>query len=196
MDTILLARHGETVWNKDGIIIGNSDSPLTEKGKSDVLKLAASAAEYHIEKIISSPLARALKTSELYATIVKPTPEIIIMNQLTELSAGIYQGKKRKELLLKGKDLRESWKARPPEGESYTDAEKRVMELIEWLHSKMNANTILIVGHAGINRVFLKCYQNMNAEEAMKTRIWHSNILILKPGSREQIILKLIDSGQ
>ena len=61
---ILLVRHGETSWNREGRYQGRTDVPLSPDGESQVRALGARLAHVSIARAISSPLVRAKRTAE------------------------------------------------------------------------------------------------------------------------------------
>jgi probable phosphoglycerate mutase len=62
---IVLARHGETEWSRDGRHTGRTDVPLTETGRRQALQLKDALAEWDFVRVLSSPLGRALETCRL-----------------------------------------------------------------------------------------------------------------------------------
>ena len=62
---IVLARHGETEWSRDGRHTGRTDIPLTEKGRDQALLLRDALGEWTFARVLSSPLARAVDTCKL-----------------------------------------------------------------------------------------------------------------------------------
>ena len=56
---IYFVRHGETLWNKEGRIQGELDSPLTTKGREDIQKLAENLNSIEFDEVYSSELGRA-----------------------------------------------------------------------------------------------------------------------------------------
>jgi probable phosphoglycerate mutase len=62
---IVLARHGETEWSRDGRHTGRTDVPLTETGRRQALQLRDALAEWDFVRVLSSPLGRALETCRL-----------------------------------------------------------------------------------------------------------------------------------
>src|SRR5918911_3955609 len=66
---ILLARHGETVFNVEGRWQGQSDSPLTERGLAQARELARALADEPIAAVYSSDLGRAFTTA---AQVARP----------------------------------------------------------------------------------------------------------------------------
>lgn len=65
MTTLLLVRHGETDWNANGRLQGQTDRPLTDFGRRQARLLADELAGEELEAIYSSDLARAQETAEI-----------------------------------------------------------------------------------------------------------------------------------
>lgn len=61
---VYLVRHGETQWNAERRIQGQSDSPLTAKGEQQAMQVATRAKELGITHIISSDLGRTRRTAK------------------------------------------------------------------------------------------------------------------------------------
>lgn len=68
--SITLLRHGESVGNANGYYQGQSDFPLTEKGRQQAQALAQrwKSEALRFDRIISSPLARARQTAQILAS--------------------------------------------------------------------------------------------------------------------------------
>lgn len=67
MTTLLLVRHGETDWNADGRLQGQTDRPLSDFGRRQARRLAEELADEQLEAIYSSDLSRARETAEIVA---------------------------------------------------------------------------------------------------------------------------------
>ena len=65
MTTLLLIRHGETDWNADGRLQGQTDRPLSEFGRQQARQLAEELDGEEFEAIYSSDLVRARETAEI-----------------------------------------------------------------------------------------------------------------------------------
>ena len=65
MTRLLLVRHGETDWNADGRLQGQTDRPLSDFGRRQARRLADELAAEDFEAIYSSDLARARETAEI-----------------------------------------------------------------------------------------------------------------------------------
>jgi probable phosphoglycerate mutase len=62
---IVLVRHGETEWSRDGRHTGRTDISLTEEGRRQALLLRDALREWTFARVLSSPLQRALETCRL-----------------------------------------------------------------------------------------------------------------------------------
>lgn len=159
---VFLLRHGETEANREGKIIGQSDSPLTENGMFQTGEIIKLLSPEKIDFIISSPLGRACSTAGMISKAFNKS--MIIHDGLSELSSGEWEGKYRKEILPSGEPLRKTWHEKPPGGESFRDCESRVKRLIALVKILSVKYSVLLVGHGGINQVFLTLWYGLSGE--------------------------------
>lgn len=61
---VVLIRHGETKWNREGIFRGHSDVPLNENGLIQAKATADYLKELKLDELHCSPLSRARQTAE------------------------------------------------------------------------------------------------------------------------------------
>jgi len=62
---LLLVRHGETDWNADGRLQGQTDRPLNDFGRRQAQRLAGDLADEQLDAIYASDLVRARETAEI-----------------------------------------------------------------------------------------------------------------------------------
>jgi probable phosphoglycerate mutase len=93
---LYLIRHGETTYNAEGRIQGQSDAPLSELGRRQSQAVAEALAALPIEAVYSSPLSRALETARQIAA--KHGLAVQTDPRLMELNAGVFEGRLRSEL--------------------------------------------------------------------------------------------------
>jgi len=93
MGNLILVRHGETEWSRDGRHTGRTDVPLTPKGEAAAKSLAPAVAELNIIATFTSPAERAERTAQL-AGLTDPTPD----PNLWEWDYGGYEGRTTKEI--------------------------------------------------------------------------------------------------
>jgi broad specificity phosphatase PhoE len=93
---IYCVRHGESVYNAEGRIQGQSDVPLSALGLRQGEAVAQALDSVSLDAIYSSPLIRAKKTAEILAEGVGVA--ISYDDRLKEIHAGIFQDQRRADL--------------------------------------------------------------------------------------------------
>ncbi|MCB8817281.1 alpha-ribazole phosphatase [Desulfosporosinus shakirovi] len=154
---IYLVRHGDIGLEKEKRYIGQSDLPLSTLGREQAVLLKKIFSRVPIDNIYCSDLLRAQQTAEIIASVHPIIPTTCA--ELRELHMGDWEGKSFAEIKAR---YPEEFKERGedivnyslPNGESFADCHKRVIPAFERL-TQSNERTILIVGHAGVNRVIL-----------------------------------------
>jgi len=154
---IYLLRHGEIVARDEKRYIGQTDVPLSSKGLEQAFSWRKELAHVVFESVYSSDLMRALYTAKNVANIDEPY--IHILPQLREIDLGDWDGESMEEIKTRFPD---AWKERgrrmgsfkTPNGESFQDLHKRVIPVFQKILSEMTGD-VLIVGHAGMNRIIL-----------------------------------------
>ena len=73
-ETLLLIRHGQTDWNRRGLVQGQTDVPLDAVGKEQARRLARRLSELDLSALHASPLARAAETADVIAQAVGLEP--------------------------------------------------------------------------------------------------------------------------
>ena len=89
---LVLLRHGETEWSRDGRHTGRTDLPLTANGERDARLLAPRLARVDLSWVLCSPLARARRTAELAG--LDPVTD----DDLVEWDYGGYEGRTTTEI--------------------------------------------------------------------------------------------------
>lgn len=132
---VYLVRHGETVWNAERRIQGQSDSPLTEKGEQQAWQVGERVKHLGITHIIASDLGRTRRTAEIIADACGCS--VTLDPRLRELNMGALEKRPLDGLTAE----EEQWRAtlvngteggRIPEGESMTEMATR-------MHAALNA---------------------------------------------------------
>jgi broad specificity phosphatase PhoE len=191
---IILARHGQTVSNRDRFIMGQADSPLTEHGLLVAAQVALRVKRHGVDAVYSSPLGRAVASANVYTQDLGIP--IVLTDAMAELSFGVWEGKSQAEVRPTGGRLRMSWDDRPPGGESYRDAEPRVQSFLPELRERARTDRVLVVGHAGVNRVFLKLWLGLEPARALWIGFPHEALVILGEAKQVRTILATGESTE
>jgi broad specificity phosphatase PhoE len=128
---LYVARHGETVWNRDGRFQGRLDSPLTRRGLDQARRMSETLAQLipRSERqgwtIVASPLGRAQHTARIIAGILGLAGAGMETEaRLAEVDIGSWAGLDMAEIeacsprALDG-TTRHDWHFRAPDGESH-----------------------------------------------------------------------------
>jgi broad specificity phosphatase PhoE len=139
---IVLARHGETEWSRDGRHTGRSDIPLTEKGRRQALLLRDALGEWSFARVLSSPLERALETCRLAGLADAATTT----DDLREWDYGDYEG-------ITTPEIRETrpgwylWRDGCPNGEDAAAVGERTDRVIAEVEAVEGAVALFAHGH-------------------------------------------------
>lgn len=90
MTTLLLVRHGETDWNADGRLQGQTDRPLSDFGRRQARQLADDLAGEELDAIYASDLSRARETAEIVAA--RLGLPVVLDSDLREKDWGTWEG--------------------------------------------------------------------------------------------------------
>jgi broad specificity phosphatase PhoE len=159
MAKLILARHGETVWNVEKIFRGRADVDLDEVGIEQAELLGNSLRNWKLEAIYSSPLKRALDTANIVARYQKVG--VHTAEGLTDFNYGDWQSLPEQEVKRLYPTLLNEWhnnphKVRMPDGESLEDVRGRATEVVTGILSK-HEGSVVLVSHRVVLKV-LVCY--------------------------------------
>jgi probable phosphoglycerate mutase len=145
----VLMRHGETEWSISKRHTGNTDLPLTERGREEARKMEPHIREHEYDLVLSSPLQRALSTCEC----VGLGDRAQIREELREWDYGEYEGLTSPEIHEIDPDWW-LWRDGCPGGESPEQVTARCDKLIEELvaHADAGGGDAIIFAHGHILR--------------------------------------------
>lgn len=165
---LLITRHSKTQWNQERRLQGRKDSPLSAQGLEDARILGEYLKNEAIDEIYSSPLGRAQTT----ARTIFPHQEIILDDNLVEMSFGQYEGENVAKLI-KQDDYYNLWhqpsdQSALPGGESYGQVRERMIAFVEKLKSESPDKTVFVVTHGMAFIVLLGVLEGLATEEFTK----------------------------
>jgi broad specificity phosphatase PhoE len=152
VSTLLLVRHGETDWNRDGRWQGHSDTHLNDVGRAQAARLADELGG--VDVIYSSDLARARETAEIVAERVDLP--VHVDSRLRERSFGAWEGKTGREIESEFAAAHAQWLAGSPgadDAEPFAEFAARVESFLADIVERHPDETVLIVAHGGSIRV-------------------------------------------
>jgi len=153
---VILVRHAQTQWNRAGMIQGQQDSPVTERGERETAALLAALKDegYTAESVFSSPLARACSMGEQLAALFEAP--LVIDAALMEQSFGRYEGLSTQKLQAEADALfAHDATLFPPGGESLAQAVQRMLAFLQRQHTRAAHKTLCVVCHGHVTQGLL-----------------------------------------
>jgi broad specificity phosphatase PhoE len=191
---LILIRHGETLWNKEGRIQGTSDIELSAVGIEQARLLALSLKDQPIGAIHASPLKRALQTAEIINKFHRK--EIQTHQDLVEMDQGDFEGFSFKELMAREKEFLGKWIADPasvrmPNGESLTQLQERAWRAMETIIN--NEENALVVAHNFTIAAILCRLRNISLSDFRSACVDTASKTIVRLQNGEALIVALND---
>ncbi len=192
MTTILLARHGETDWNREGRFQGHADPPLNDTGRAQAVELGEALRADELAAIYSSPLRRALETAEVVAASrgLEPIP----VEWLREIDVGSWQGLTRPEIeqrfpgqFARWLDYEQGWE----DGESYDELGRRVVSALLELADRHAGERILAVTHGGPIRAAFAFAAGTSHAEARRHGPAIANVFVAEFAVEDGVLRRL-----
>ena len=158
--TLLLIRHGQTDWNREGRYTGQSDIPINERGKEQARQVAAQLQEMPPDVIISSDLIRARTTAEIiaapYNLPVHTDP------RLREIDQGVWEGMTFSDIKAKyaaefAARSADPLSVAPPGGETVGQVRERVLAAVTDITRRHAGKRVAIVAH-GLALAIIKAH--------------------------------------
>lgn len=157
MKRLYLLRHGQTEFNVKKLVQGRCDSPLTDLGRKQAGMAAAWLKGHDVvpDKVVSSPLGRAMDTASLVATeLLGPDAAVEPCEGIIERSYGTFEEGPHDALPTDvwdpGEDLV------PFGGEGSKALQERMVATLTNLISAEDIETLLAVSHGSASRQFIK----------------------------------------
>lgn len=145
-------RHGESVYNAQRRIQGQTDVELSPLGLAQGRAVVQALAALPIEAVYSSPLRRARQTAELLAATLGL--DVLVDPRLSEIHAGIFQGLDWDQIEARYPEEGRRWRSHDPDfvipgGESRRQLEARAVEAFEAIRRRGHRRAA-IVAHGGL----------------------------------------------
>lgn len=157
MKKLYLLRHGQTEFNVKKLVQGRCDSPLTDLGRKQAGMAAAWLKSHDVvpDKVVSSPLGRAMDTAQLVATeLLGPDAAVEPCEGIIERCYGSFEegphGALPTDVWDPGEDLV------PFGGEGSQALQERMVDALTNIMGSEGIETLLAVSHGSASRQFIK----------------------------------------
>jgi len=170
-----ILRHGESTHQTERpnlIYYWPEDKPpasLTKKGQNQIKKQAKYLKDKKIDFIFSSDVLRVKQTAQIIAKELGLKSKID--KRLRDINWGLYQGKSHQEAWGHYEhNMEERFTKVLPEGESWNDVKKRMVDFIKEIDKKYSKKNILIISHGDPLWLLDSWARGLDNKEALKSR--------------------------
>jgi 2,3-bisphosphoglycerate-dependent phosphoglycerate mutase len=140
--TILLARHGETDWNRERRFQGHADTTLNAAGRAQARELAEALAREGLDAVYASDLRRAHETGEIVGELLRLP--VIVDPDLREIDVGSWSGLTYEQI------GERAW-----DGETYEAHAERMLRAIDRIVEQHPGGHVAVISHGGsVRRVY------------------------------------------
>jgi len=150
---LIVVRHGETLYNIQNRITGQSDVPLSPLGERQAELVGAYLAKEKIDLVVSSDLSRARATAQAIARL----HDLPVQDDadLREIAMGEWEGHNGEEINARFTDSQVQWRASPTTyaisggGETITQVHARIARAVERWYAQYPDATVVWATHGG-----------------------------------------------
>ena len=163
---ICLVRHGETDWNKKGIVQGHSDIKLNETGITQAKNVGAYLKKHdpNWDVIIASPLSRAIDTARIIANELNFQDEIIINPEVKERFFGEFEG-----AIINQDTMNLVFHEKVKDMELHLPLQKRAINALRRIGTDYKDKKVLVITHSHfIKSAIVPLDQNFNYRSYLK----------------------------
>ncbi|MGB3612463.1 MAG: histidine phosphatase family protein [Elainellaceae cyanobacterium] len=174
---IILVRHGESTFNAQRRVQGHCDeSVLTEAGRIAARQVGSALVDLPIDAIYTSPLRRARTTAELILSVLPQQAPLTPSSLLLEVNLPAWETLTFQDVETRFPDDYRLWKTRPqdlrmdilsPDGDIEHYPVRALYEQAAQFWQSMShhdGETIVVVGHSGINRALIQTAMGLGPE--------------------------------
>lgn len=185
--TLYILRHGETEWNRKGLLQGQLESPLTKEGIAQTAAFRAEITALNPHVVYSSHQGRARETAEILTADLQK--EIQFNKGLSEMNFGVFQGHDWSYIEREMSEIHDLYRESGPdytvpEGESHNQFHKRISSTLDEICQNNQGRKVLIISHGGsINKMI--CHvkgMEPSANQFFSTKNLALNIITYKEG--------------
>ncbi|MGQ0508524.1 MAG: 2,3-bisphosphoglycerate-dependent phosphoglycerate mutase [Myxococcaceae bacterium] len=199
MATLVLIRHGQSLWNLENRFTGWVDVPLTEKGRAEAKGAAEHIRNLTFDVAYTSQLIRAQQTLQLVCEVLGQNPPTIRDQALNERHYGDLQGLNKADTAKRyGEDQvklwRRSYDVPPPNGESLELTAKRTLPFFERAigGDLRQGKNVLVVAHGNSNRAIVMELDNLTGEQVLEVELETGVPLIYEMDKELKVLSKRI----
>lgn len=171
MAELVLVRHGETEWSRDGRHTGRTDLALTAPGEADARALRP-RLQRPFALVLSSPLQRAWRTAALAGLDAQPEPDLL------EWDYGPEEGR----TTVQARETRPGWSVWQDTGlgETLAQLARRQQRVLDRVRPVLqDGRDVCLVGHGHALRVLAACWLDLPPRVAQQLVLGAGSVSVL-----------------
>lgn len=195
---ILLLRHGETFWNREGRIQGHTESDLTPLGLRQAEAMAGLVGDLVRRdagrdwRLVSSPIGRARRTAEMVSTATGLPVEADA--RLAEICCGAWEGLLRAEVAHHHPEIfaTREWFFGAPGGETFEDVTRRARDWLSTLPAEPERR-VIAVSHGVWGRLARGAYAGLDRQATLDQDVPQDAVFRLQNGQIDRFDCEPVD---
>jgi phosphoserine phosphatase len=182
---LLLARHGQSVWNAERRFQGTTDVPLSPLGVEQARALGVALRRYRLAVAYVSPFRRAMETAEL--ALEGSGVPLVPLPELRELSLGEWEGCTVDEISRQEGDPYRAWllaphDCPPPGGEPLDAVAARVCAAVDRIAAAhAPGDDVAVIAHGGVISVYACGLLGCSFNQLWRLRVDNASLTIVRP---------------
>jgi 2,3-bisphosphoglycerate-dependent phosphoglycerate mutase len=178
MATLVLIRHGQSLWNLENRFTGWVDVPLTDQGRAEARRAGELIKDIKFTVAYTSALSRAQETLDIVLGVIGQRPPVIRDQALNERHYGDLQGLNKADTAKRYGDeqvkiWRRSYDVPPPNGESLELTAKRTLPFYDRAigGDLRQGKNVLVVAHGNSNRSIVMQLDGLTREQVLELNL-------------------------
>jgi broad specificity phosphatase PhoE len=179
MQRLILVRHGESEWNKEGRIQGYQDCDLSDLGREQARRLKERLDLERIDFAYSSTAVRAVETGRI---ALAHRMDVAPRKALGEISLGVWEGVTAEELRERLPEEMDLWFRKPSKvriegAELLRSFRRRVTREIARIRGERDGEaSIVIITHGGVICTYLTGVLGLKLDDLWRFKIRNGSI--------------------
>jgi len=182
---LILIRHGQSEWNREGRLQGYEDSDLSELGREQSVRLRKRLEREVIDAAYSSTATRALETGRI---AVGHRLSIEPVEAFREVNLGIWEGREAAEIKKRYPQEAELWfqspsKVRIEGGEPLRSFRRRVTRAMSRIRGRHETESVIVFAHGGVICAYLTSLLGLKLDDLWRFKILNGSgsVVIFPP---------------
>jgi broad specificity phosphatase PhoE len=182
---LLLARHGQSVWNAERRFQGATDIALSPLGIEQAQALGKALRGYRLAAAYVSPFRRAVETAEI--ALEGTGVPLVSLPELRELSLGDWEGCTVEEISGQEGDPYRAWlyaphDCPPPGGEPLDAVSARVRTAVDRIAAGHGpGDDVAVIAHGGVISVYACALLGCSFNQLWRLRVDNASLTIVRP---------------